>query len=141
MSKFEQKIYNDGDILFNSGDRAETFFIIKQGKIKIFDPSSNLEIAVLNTGESFGEQSFISQGVRSASASAVGSTVCLESPDSQAQTFYQLVGEDEADLKSSKISVSSPLGRSLIGKYVDDEVQVQTPKGMAYYSILSVEYK
>ena len=78
MSKFEQKTYNDGETLFNSGDKAETFFIIKQGKIKIFDPSTNVEIAVLNTGESFGEQSFISQGVRSASASAVGSTVCLE---------------------------------------------------------------
>ena len=78
MSKFEQKTYNDGEILFNSGDKAETFFIIKQGKIKIFDPSTNVEIAVLNTGESFGEQSFISQGVRSASASAVGSTMCLE---------------------------------------------------------------
>ena len=77
MSKFEQKTYNDGEILFNSGDKAETFFIIKQGKIKIFDPSTNVEIAVLNTGESFGEQSFISQGVRSASASAVGTTVCL----------------------------------------------------------------
>ena len=78
MSKFEQKTYNDGEILFNSGDKAETFFIIKQGKIKIFDPSTNVEIAVLNTGESFGEQSFISQGVRSASVSAVGSTICIE---------------------------------------------------------------
>ncbi|KTD16614.1 transcription elongation factor GreA [Legionella jordanis] len=53
---------------------------------------------------------------------------------------YQIVGEDEADIKLNKISYSSPIGRALIGRNVDETVVVQTPGGTVEYEIVSVEY-
>jgi transcription elongation factor GreA len=53
---------------------------------------------------------------------------------------YQIVGEDEADIKLNKISYSSPMGRALIGKQLDDTVIVQTPGGGVEYDIIEVEY-
>lgn len=53
---------------------------------------------------------------------------------------YQIVGEDEADIKNNKISVTSPVARALIGKYEGDEVEVQTPDGKIVYEIIEVVY-
>lgn len=53
---------------------------------------------------------------------------------------YQIVGEDEADIKLNKISYSSPIGRALIGKELDDTVTVNTPGGMVDYEIIEVRY-
>ncbi|MBA2657097.1 MAG: transcription elongation factor GreA [Tatlockia sp.] len=53
---------------------------------------------------------------------------------------YQIVGEDEANIKANKISYSSPIGRALIGKMVDDTVSVQTPGGIVEYEIIEVHY-
>lgn len=53
---------------------------------------------------------------------------------------YQIVGEDEADIKLNKISYSSPIGRALIGKFVDDTIAVKTPGGLVEYEIIAVEY-
>lgn len=69
-----------------------------------------------------------------------GSTVSLKCIDTDETMTYQIVGVDEADLKEHKISVSSPLARAIIGKFVDDEVEVQTPKGPSAYEITGVEY-
>ena len=69
-----------------------------------------------------------------------GATVTLYNVDKQQEVKYQIVGEDEADLKSSKISFSSPIARAVIGKYVDDEVTVVTPEGELPYEIIQVEY-
>ena len=54
---------------------------------------------------------------------------------------YQIVGEDEADIKQGKISISSPIARALIGKYAGDVVEVQTPGGVKHYEILDVRYE
>ena len=54
---------------------------------------------------------------------------------------YQIVGDDEADIKKGKISISSPIARALIGKYAGDTVQVQTPGGVREYEILDVRYE
>lgn len=70
-----------------------------------------------------------------------GSTVTLLNSDTEEQVIYQIVGEDEADIKSHKISVTSPVARAMIGKIIDDEITVQSPKGEAMYEILKVEYK
>ena len=67
-----------------------------------------------------------------------GATVDLEDQDSGAQVTYQIVGEDEADIKESKISFNSPLARALIGKYAGDIAQVQAPGGLREYEILDV---
>jgi transcription elongation factor GreA len=53
---------------------------------------------------------------------------------------YQIVGEDEADIKANKISYSSPIARALIGKHLDDTVTVTTPGGLVDYEIIGVSY-
>jgi transcription elongation factor GreA len=68
------------------------------------------------------------------------STVTLEDLKSGDEVTYQIVGDDEADLKHSKISISSPIARALIGKYAGDEVEVQAPGGVREYEIIEVKY-
>jgi transcription elongation factor GreA len=69
-----------------------------------------------------------------------GATVDLQEKGGDAVT-YQIVGEDEADIKAGKISISSPIARALIGKEAGDEVDVQTPGGVKQYEILDVRYE
>ena len=69
-----------------------------------------------------------------------GSTVDLEDADSGQAVTYQIVGEDEADIKQGKISFASPLARALIGKFAGDVVQVQTPGGQREYEMIDVRY-
>ncbi len=70
-----------------------------------------------------------------------GVTVVLCHVQTDAEITYQIVGEDEANIKVNKISYSSPIGRALIGKLVDDTVVVKTPGGIVEYEIISVEYR
>ena len=67
-----------------------------------------------------------------------GSVVTLENLKNGGQVTYQIVGPDESDISSCKISIASPLGRALIGKGVEDEVTVQTPGGAKNYNILKI---
>ncbi|HTH93907.1 MAG TPA: transcription elongation factor GreA [Rhodocyclaceae bacterium] len=69
-----------------------------------------------------------------------GATVELEDQDSGNAVTYQIVGDDEADLKQGKISLNSPVARALIGKFSGDLVEVQTPGGVREYEILDVKY-
>lgn len=69
-----------------------------------------------------------------------GATVTLEDMDSGQTVTYQIVGEDEADIKASKISVSSPIARALIGKYAGDVAVVQAPGGVRELEIIDVAY-
>ncbi|OJZ19027.1 MAG: transcription elongation factor GreA [Thiobacillus sp. 65-29] len=70
-----------------------------------------------------------------------GATVELEDAESGDTVSYQIVGDDEADIKAGKISVSSPIARALIGKYAGDSVDVQAPGGVRQYEVLDVLYK
>lgn len=69
-----------------------------------------------------------------------GATVEIEDLDSGNQVTYQIVGEDEADIKSGRISVGSPIARALIGKEVEDVVVVKAPGGDIEYEILEIKY-
>src|SRR6476661_4797161 len=69
-----------------------------------------------------------------------GATVELEDEDSGAKVRYQIVGEDEADLKLGLINISSPIARALIGKGEGDTAEVQTPGGVKRYEIVGVSY-
>ncbi|MFO1415583.1 MAG: transcription elongation factor GreA [Burkholderiales bacterium] len=69
-----------------------------------------------------------------------GATVELEDADSGDSVTYQIVGDDEADIKHGKISVNSPIARALIGKGEGDTAEVQAPGGVRSYEILSVRY-
>ena len=70
-----------------------------------------------------------------------GATVDLEDEKSGDAVTYQIVGEDEADLKQGLINVSSPIARALIGKKVGDSVQVSTPGGGKSYEVVSVVFR
>jgi len=69
-----------------------------------------------------------------------GATVEIEDINTEEVVTYQIVGVDEADIKQSRISVSSPIARALIGKEVEDVVKVKTPSGDKEYEILSIQY-
>jgi transcription elongation factor GreA len=69
-----------------------------------------------------------------------GATVDLEDLGSGDKVTYQVVGDDEADIRASKISVSSPIARALIGKSVGDVAEVQAPSGVREYEVLDVRY-
>ncbi len=68
------------------------------------------------------------------------STVEIEDLANSETFTYQIVGEDEADIKEGKVSISSPIARALIGKYAGDVVEVITPGGVKEYEILDVRY-
>ncbi len=68
-------------------------------------------------------------------------TVELEDMDSGDTVTYQIVGDDEADIKQGRISINSPVARALIGKYGGDVAEVQTPGGKREYEILDVRYE
>ena len=69
-----------------------------------------------------------------------GVTVTLLNLDTDETVVYKIVGDDESDIKENKISIYSPVARSLIGKQVDDSVLIQIPSGQIEYEILSVEH-
>lgn len=70
-----------------------------------------------------------------------GATVTLVNLNTDEDKIYQIVGEDEADLKASKISIQSPLARVLIGKGGGDFVEFEAPGGLREFEIIKVEYK
>ncbi len=69
-----------------------------------------------------------------------GATVTLVDDDTEEEKKYQIVGESEADVKSGKVSITSPIARALIGKKVGDPVEVNTPGGGKSYEILNIAY-
>ncbi len=69
-----------------------------------------------------------------------GATVKIENIETEEVVSYQLVGEDEADIKEGRISIGSPIARALIGKLEEDVITVKTPSGEIEYEIISVKY-
>ncbi|MDG1750173.1 MAG: transcription elongation factor GreA [Thalassotalea sp.] len=69
-----------------------------------------------------------------------GVTVTLLNIDTDAEVKYQIVGDDEADIKNNRISVNSPIARGLIGKEVDSEIEIKTPGGQVEYEIIAVDH-
>ncbi len=70
-----------------------------------------------------------------------GATVTIFNLQSEEESSYRIVGDDEADFKKNMISVNSPMARGLIGKEVDDVALVRTPAGDVEYEVIKVEYK
>ena len=69
-----------------------------------------------------------------------GATVKIKDEQSGEQSTYQIVGEYEFDIENKKISINSPLARSLIGKTKDEIVEVNSPKGISTYKVISIKY-
>lgn len=70
-----------------------------------------------------------------------GATVTVIDEDTEEENTYKIVGDDEADVKSGKVSLSSPIARALINKEVGDVVEVNAPGGVKSYEILKVEWR
>ena len=70
-----------------------------------------------------------------------GATVQIEDDESLNKSTYQIVGEYESDIENKKLSINSPLARGLIGKTKGDIVEINSPKGIKSYTILSITYK
>jgi transcription elongation factor GreA len=96
-----------------------------EGRIRILEDKLARAQIIDGTGQSTDRVSF-------------GATVVLENADSGEQVTYTIVGEDEADLKSGLISVTSPVARALMGKEVGAAAQVQAPKGIREFEILEI---
>lgn len=69
-----------------------------------------------------------------------GATVALVNMDTEEEVIYQIVGEEEADIRSGKLSFTSPIARAIIGKFQGDSVEVKTPSGLIEYEIGEVKY-
>ena len=69
-----------------------------------------------------------------------GTTITLLNIDTEETVKYQIVGDDEADIKLGRISVNSPIARGLIGKTVDSEIEISTPGGVVEYEIMAVDH-
>ena len=117
------------------------------------DLSENAEYAAAKERQSFIEGRIAELELKLANAQIIdpklldadgrcvfGATVDLEDMESGDTVTYQIVGDDEADLKENKISISSPIARALIGKYSGDVAEVQAPGGVREYEILDVKY-
>lgn len=70
-----------------------------------------------------------------------GASVTLLDEDTDEKVVYKIVGEEESDIKQGLISIVSPLARALIGKKKDQHIEVKTPRGEKYYTILNIDYK
>ena len=70
-----------------------------------------------------------------------GATVTVYDDESESESTYRIVGEDEADIKKGLISINSPVAKALIGHRIDDEVQIKVPSGTRIYEIVDIQYK
>ncbi|MDC0226701.1 transcription elongation factor GreA [Alphaproteobacteria bacterium] len=69
-----------------------------------------------------------------------GATILIEDDETSIKSNYQIVGEYESDIENKKLSINSPLARGLIGKTKDDVVEINSPKGIKSYTVLSVKF-
>ena len=69
-----------------------------------------------------------------------GATIEIEDDESGIRSLYQIVGEYESDIENQKLSVTSPFARGLIGKSIEDTVEINSPKGLKTFTIISVKY-
>jgi transcription elongation factor GreA len=76
----------------------------------------------------------------SGSAVKFGATVTLADEETDEEQTFRIVGEDEADIRNGKLSVTSPLARALIGKHKGDSVEVSTPRGAKSYEVVTVDF-
>lgn len=105
------------------------------------DRQGFIEGRIIELESKLGSAQIIDPKTLNASGRCVfGATVILEEMNSGDVVTYQIVGDDEADIKERKISISSPIARSLIGKSSGDVAEVKTPGGIREYELIEVQY-
>ncbi len=105
------------------------------------DRQGFIEVRIRDIESTLGNAQIVDPAAIDAGGSVVfGATVDLEDHASGSEVRYQIVGDDEADIKSGKVSVNSPIARALIGKHVGDVAEVKAPGGLREYEVLAVRY-
>jgi len=105
------------------------------------EKQSFIEGRIMEIEDKVGRAEVIDVSSMSGDTVKFGALVTLIDDDTEEKVTYQIVGDDESDIKSGLLSISSPLARALINKVVGDTVEVSTPKGSKGYEILKVVYK
>jgi len=99
---------------------------------------SFVETKILQTEQKLANSEIMDASAFPSDKVGFGSVVSLENQNNGGEVTYQIVGPDESDIKSGKISITSPLGKALIGKEVNEEITVQTPGGIKKFTILKI---
>ncbi|MCG5240172.1 transcription elongation factor GreA [Azospirillum doebereinerae] len=102
---------------------------------------SFIEGRVLELEDKISRAEVIDPGKLSGDTVKFGATVTLADQDTDEETTYQIVGQDESDIKQRLLSIQAPLARALINKSVGDSVEVSTPGGSKLYEIVTVEFR
>lgn len=105
------------------------------------DRQGHIEGKIRELGDKIARAQVINPAELDVDKVVFGAKVTLFDVDSGNEVCYQIVGEDEADLKDSKISVTSPVGKALIGQRVDDEVRIKVPSGLRIYEVIDIKYE
>jgi transcription elongation factor GreA len=105
------------------------------------DRQAFIEGRILELNDKIARAQVIEPAAINADKVVFGATVTLFDSDTENEVTYQIVGEDEADIKDGKISVTSPVGKALIGTAVDDEVRIKVPSGVKVYEIVAIKYQ
>jgi len=104
------------------------------------DRQSFIEGRVIELEDKVARAEVIDVSKLSGSSIKFGATVTLADEETDEEQTFQIVGEDEADIKSGRLSVTSPLARALIGKGKGDSVEVATPRGAKSYEVVTVAF-
>jgi transcription elongation factor GreA len=104
------------------------------------DRQAFIEGRILELNDKIARAQVIDPAAMNSEKVVFGATVTLFDSDSENEVTYQIVGEDEADIKDGKISVTSPVGKALIGTAVDDGVRIKVPSGVKIYEIVEIKY-
>ncbi len=152
ITKFGAQLLKEELHHLKTKERPETILAISEARAQ-GDLSENAEYDAAKEKQSFVEGRIIELESKLSNCQIIdpteldaegrvvfGSTVQLEDLDSGQMVKYQIVGDDEADLKLAKISISSPIARALIGKSAGDVAEVQAPSGKREYEIIDVLY-
>lgn len=102
---------------------------------------SFIEGRVLELEDKISRAEIIDVAKLSGSTIKFGATVTLADEDTDEESTYQIVGQDESDIKGGFLSITAPLARALIGKSVGDTVEVTTPAGSKSYEVVKLEYR
>lgn len=102
---------------------------------------SFIEGRVLELEDKISRAEVIDPAKMSGNTVKFGATVTLADEDTDEETTYQIVGQDESDIKNGMLSIQAPLARALIGKAVGDSVEVSTPGGSKLYEIITVAFR
>ena len=104
------------------------------------EQQSLIEGKILELESAIAQAEIIDISKLSGSEIKFGATVIIKDDETNEQSTYQIVGEYESDINNKKLSINSPLAKGLIGKTINDAVEVNSPKGTKIYTVLSVKF-